>query len=220
MQSIRHRLLQSPDKARWLTASLVGLLVAYPFFPTRQVFVSLLITLVLLSNLYTDAERKRGWWLELSVGLVAILTTWLALAFPNHFAVVLASHLSDVAYIGISLVLLVDHLFRSQSISRNLLYSALNGYLLCGLLGATTAATLDLLDPHSFRFPPESVGYGFARFLYYSYVTLTTLGYGDITPVKPHAKTLTILLSVFGQVYLTFLVGMLMGKYLNDKSTT
>ncbi len=220
MQSIRYRLKQSPDKARWLTASLLILLIAYPFFPAHQVFVSLLITLVLLSGLYADAERKRGWWLELSVGVVAIITTWLALAFPDNFIIVLVSHLSDVAYTGIALLLLVEQLLRSQNVSRNLLYMVLNGYLLCGLLGATAAATLHLLDPQSFRFPPDIVGYGFARFLYYSYVTLTTLGYGDITPVRPHAKTLTILLSVFGQVYLTFLVGMLLGKYLNSRPSS
>ena len=53
-----------------------------------------------------------------------------------------------------------------------------------------------------------------ADFIYYSFVTMTTLGYGDITPLKSLARSLSIFFSVAGQLYLAFIIATLVGKYL------
>lgn len=55
----------------------------------------------------------------------------------------------------------------------------------------------------------------FEKFIYYSFVTLTTVGYGDITPNSSAAKVLTIFLCTAGQLYLTVLVGLIVGKYIS-----
>jgi uncharacterized membrane protein len=55
----------------------------------------------------------------------------------------------------------------------------------------------------------------FHDYLYFSFVTMTTLGYGDITPVSSFAKSVTTLIAVMGQLYLTILVAMLVGKFLS-----
>jgi hypothetical protein len=60
---------------------------------------------------------------------------------------------------------------------------------------------------------------GFHDYLYFSFVTLTTLGYGDITPVSAFAKSLTIFIAITGQLYLTILIAMLVGKYLSSTQT-
>jgi len=56
---------------------------------------------------------------------------------------------------------------------------------------------------------------GFHDYLYFSFVTLTTLGYGDITPVSSFAKSITILIAITGQLYLTILIAFLVGKFLS-----
>ena len=57
-------------------------------------------------------------------------------------------------------------------------------------------------------------GYTLYDFLYYSCITLTTVGFGDILPVHPFAKALTIIVSIFGQLYLTILIAIIIGKYM------
>jgi len=57
----------------------------------------------------------------------------------------------------------------------------------------------------------------FHQCLYFSFITITTTGYGDILPLKPIAKTLAIFLALFGQLYLTVIIGILIGKYLSRK---
>ncbi|WP_448562677.1 potassium channel family protein [Trichothermofontia sp.] len=57
----------------------------------------------------------------------------------------------------------------------------------------------------------------FRALFYYSFVTLATIGYGDITPITPLARTLSITLGIAGQMYLTILVAMLVSKYLNSQ---
>jgi len=58
----------------------------------------------------------------------------------------------------------------------------------------------------------------FSDFMYYSYVTLSTLGYGDITPISPFARTLSFMQAVTGQLYLTIMVAGLVGKAINSSN--
>jgi voltage-gated potassium channel len=62
-------------------------------------------------------------------------------------------------------------------------------------------------------FPGQSVP-AFNDYLYFSFVTLTTLGYGDVTPVSHLARSMAILIAVTGQLYMTILIAMLVGKFL------
>jgi len=81
------------------------------------------------------------------------------------------------------------------------------------------ASVLELLAENAFMFSSSiSVFHEFEKFIYYSFVTLTTVGYGDITPASSGAKVLTIFLCVAGQLYLTVLVGLIIGKYISNSN--
>ena len=62
------------------------------------------------------------------------------------------------------------------------------------------------------------LGAQLTELMYYSFVTLTTLGYGDLTPVKPIARTVGYLEAIVGQFYLAVLVAWLVGMYLSGKN--
>jgi hypothetical protein len=93
-------------------------------------------------------------------------------------------------------------------------------YLLIGLAWASVYETLDGVAPGSFRFPADT-GWttpGPLRYRYFSFVTLATLGYGDVTPVTVLAGTLAALEAVFGQLYIGITVARLVALSLADHS--
>ena len=91
-------------------------------------------------------------------------------------------------------------------------------YLLAALLWAFLYTFLELVDPASFNVDlSEPQGY-LLVFQYYSFVTITTLGYGDITPVTEVAKAFSALEAVVGQLYLVVAVAWLVGMYVSRKS--
>jgi hypothetical protein len=94
-------------------------------------------------------------------------------------------------------------------------------YLFIGFMWAMLFALLDQLQPGSFHFPETwtqgPAGADTARYVYFSFVTLATLGYGDIVPKTVDASGLVVAEAVVGQLYLTVLVARLVGLHLSGR---
>lgn len=93
-------------------------------------------------------------------------------------------------------------------------------YLLIGLGYASIYETLDGVFPGSFRFPADSAwtAPGPLRYRYFSFVTLATVGYGDVTPVTAFAGTLAALQAIAGQLYIGITVARLVALSLTDRA--
>jgi voltage-gated potassium channel Kch len=104
----------------------------------------------------------------------------------------------------------------ASNVSSATLICAVNSYLLIGLSLAMLFILLNLLAPNSFNLAGNEDR--FSTFVYYSFVTLTTLGYGDILPLTPVARSLATFTALFGQLYLVIIMAFLIGKYLNAKN--
>ncbi len=127
---------------------------------------------------------------------------------------------------------LVARLSLEKRVTSDVLMGALSGYLLLGLTAALITALLESILPGSFSGLPTTAGDAdvtaittatsieqvrFIHIAYFSFVTLTTLGYGDVLPVTPLAKLSTILFSIIGPVYLAVIMGVLIGRYLQQE---
>jgi voltage-gated potassium channel Kch len=77
---------------------------------------------------------------------------------------------------------------------------------------------LDLYAPNSFSniLAEQDT---FSTFIYFAFVTLTTLGYGDISPLTPLARSLSTFTALFGQLYLVIIMALIVGKFLNTKGS-
>lgn len=146
----------------------------------------------------------------LMVGMVAILieisTRTTDLVYLHYFAE-LTTNLFLVFLVG-SVIL---DLMRHSSITIYSLIDALNGYFLLGMLFASLVAFCELYIPGSFTSNSDSD----VELMYYTFITLTTAGYGDITPNLPIAKSLSMLIAVAGQFYVAIIVAIIVGKYAN-----
>ncbi len=126
-----------------------------------------------------------------------------------------------VGLLGYVLAVLLKYLFRPQMVTLETIAASLCGYLLLGMLWARVYSVAFQLDDRSFSFSgtiePGSLDLGGEQTdtaLYLSFVTLTTLGYGDITPAKTATRMLCTVEAVTGQLYLAVLVARLVGLHI------
>jgi len=116
--------------------------------------------------------------------------------------------------------LLVAILFTIQqvAIGTDRIVGAICIYLLLGVIWAMTYTLVDLVSPGSFAgFSPTTEQGWDSEWLYFSFVTMTTLGYGDILPVSATSRGLAYMQAVVGQFYIAVLVAGLVGAYVSAK---
>ncbi|OTE97435.1 hypothetical protein BCS42_05345 [Crenothrix sp. D3] len=85
---------------------------------------------------------------------------------------------------------------------------------LFGFVWAYIYYLLEIFQPNSFK-AAKQLGHNLGEFVYYSYVTLTTLGYGDVLAVSKQARGLTILEAIIGQLYLAIMVSRLVSLHIS-----
>jgi voltage-gated potassium channel Kch len=110
------------------------------------------------------------------------------------------------------------HIFHQQDIDADIIAGAIVAYLLMALMWSLLYGVLEAAHPGSFKFAEGVVRIGRELFTYFSFVTITTVGYGDIFPVTPVARAFSNLEAVVGQLYLVILVSWLVGKYVSARS--
>jgi hypothetical protein len=117
-----------------------------------------------------------------------------------------------------SAVIATRHVFGGTKVDSNLIFGAMCVYLLMGLIWAILYGLIFQFLPGSFNGIEGVDGMvPMDTLLYYSFVTLASLGYGDITPVAPLARTLAYLEAVGGQLYIAIMLAGLVGLFLHDR---
>lgn len=182
------------------------------FFAEASVSVTLVIALWSLKS------SRRVFLLGLGLVVVNLVATaaWLLLGRDSGGIV---SNASGLVFLVLTTVVAGRELFRSGPVDLNKVVGALCVYVLIGVIWAILFQLLEEFQPGSFS-GLEQQGHALSwRFLYFSFVTLTTLGYGDVLPLTLYAQSLTYMETVLGQFYLAVLVAALIGAYLNDRSS-
>ncbi len=131
------------------------------------------------------------------------------------------SYLSLIAFLLVSISYTLRQVAFGTEINTNRLVGAICVYLLLGVIWALAYSLLEFAAPSSFT----GIGMGDAAgwdssWIYFSFVTLTTLGYGDITPVSETARSLVYLQAIAGQFYIAVLVAGLVSAYISDKQSS
>lgn len=160
----------------------------------------------------TQNARKR-YLIDIIFVLPPLLAVWLDSVYQNSYTFVF----SNIMMIGFFLYLQylsIRHMIDTHKIDANALFGAINIYLIAGLIWAYIYVLLNHFDSHAFHLPDyESLSNSIELFTYYSYTTIATLGYGDITPLSAQARMLSVLEAVFGQLYLAIVIAKLVSIY-------
>ena len=108
--------------------------------------------------------------------------------------------------------ILIDKILVSSFINQKIIFGAMAGYVIIGLVGGNLFELLEYSNQGSLKLDGTGSGYDF---YYYSFISLITIGYGDIVPHTPQAKSLTIILGIVGQFYMAVGVALFVGKHLS-----
>ena len=182
-----------------------------------ELIVSGLFSLVLLAGVVAVADRKRVLVIAIVLAIPAIAGRWI-----NHFrpdlvppAVFLVAGLILIAFVVGNLLRFV---LRAPSVNTEVLCGSISAYLMLGLMWTMAYWLVDQLTPGAFAFNvgPRSMN-GFNGF-YFSFITLSTVGYGDITPVSRIARWLAAMEAMTGLLYVAILISRLVGLYSSPKS--
>lgn len=166
-------------------------------------------------------QRSRRWFL-VAIGLAIAGTVSNLLAYSGaHLAFAVLSLVSYTAFVLLSIGLAARQVFAAPSIDLNNIIGAICIYLLLAVIWAMLFTLVNVLMPGSFTGEiGGSAHQQLIDFMYFSLVTLTSLGYGDIVPVGAMARALATLEVLFGQFYIAVMVAGLVAAYLRREGTT
>jgi Ion channel len=208
-----------PGRFTVLLMTILLLLVTQPMFSGHafaQNLATATMSLVLLAALYAFRSTRILFAIAL-VLLVPSIGGRLALLFTPSPAVEVVSAISSCLFLAVTVIALVSRLFIVRSVTLDTISAAICAYLLMGVAFAYAFAVVELQNPASFSAAlfQKAVGHtapliaSLHSFIYYSFVCLTTTGFGDISPVSEGARSLSVMESVFGQLYVAILIARL-----------
>ena len=127
--------------------------------------------------------------------------------------------LSSSVAIGLLMFLVLTHVMSPGPVTRHRIEGAVAVYLLIGFMWGQAYDFFQVLVPGCFQFPSRVVGPSAQSrtLLYFSFTTLTTLGYGDVLPVHPAARSLAMVEALIGQLYPAILIGGLVSLHISSK---
>lgn len=174
--------------------------------------VGVIMTFLFVSGIVAMAGRGRVTMVVAVLAVVSLVVRWLSAIFPGR-----TMNVWDLALGLLVLTLLTTfvlrHTFRDARITADRVRGGILAYILLGLIWCVAYQLVDLLEPAAFHFPgaherasPGRLSHDLA---YYSFITLTTVGYGDITPVHPFARGLAMVEALVGQLYPAILIARL-----------
>ena len=201
----------------YLLVSLLLFLVLAAFLQGHQIGELILIVsifAILLAATLELSATKGMMWTAIPLVTFSILFTSLAHLYQTRWMFI-ASYALLTMYFGFASVGMFTYLGRKGSITKGRLLGSVSLYLILGLFWFSIFNLLDTVYPGSFA---EAGAVPLAKlprstYLYFSIVTLTTTGYGDVVPVTPAARMLASLEAVTGVLYIAITVARLVAAY-------
>jgi len=214
------RQIREEGRCLWLFLSLLSLLLLYPHLETGEAgsfLLVLLYTLVCLLAVWVSTTSRRRMLFAVATGFPMLLASWSSLfsSDPPYLVIFWAS---ATVFFVVTTATLFGYVARSEEVTHDQIYGGISVYLLLGLTWFALYNLVEILAPGSFRglsevdgpFPIPS------ELLYYSFITLTTVGYGDITPVNSYARSLAMLEAISGVLFVATFVARLVSMYRPD----
>ncbi len=169
---------------------------------------------ILLACIHSVSDTRRAFLLTLILAFPAVCAVWLGVLLRSS-AWQIVGGILQIIFWSYTLVVILSHLVRAREVTADTITGAACAYFLMGLAWSYVFFVLESLSPGSFSLPASQKGAGLNLFIYFSFITLTTTGFGDITPVSNPARSLVILEAALGQLFVAITISILVGTYIS-----
>jgi hypothetical protein len=196
---------------------LVAVLPVLRAAPNTRMLFHFMLSVVFLAALVLVFPDMRLRLIALVLGVPTILGLWTGYLIPGlpRVPLLMGFHLLAALFFAFSIGVILNDVFQERGLSTDSVYGVFCGYLMAGLGFGHLYSLVDVLQPNSFRGDAfQGVAPGDEHFLltYFSFLTLTTVGYGDIVPANDAARGFAVIEAIMGQFYIAVLVASLIGK--------
>lgn len=208
--------LQLKGKLTYLLLSLMALLLLYPYLEGggyASAALNFIFTCIMVFATYAVSFRPRTMWIVMLIGIPWLIISWVDVFSPiqNKLVLVCWYLLMSTFFVYVSAVIMA-HILRSKVVTVHTISGAICVYIFIGLLFFILHGTVETVMPGSYTYgtlPPGVDHLNWSAMLYYSFITLTTLGYGDISPLTSPARSLAIVEAIIGIFYVAILIARL-----------
>lgn len=183
----------------------------------------ILFQLNLLAGILLISKNKEMLWFF--IVLLVIEGIIFGISETNNEIPMLARYLQVGSYFAFYFVVtyeIIKQVWSAVTVNKNVIYGLISGFISLGLIGFFLFLSIELAHPDSFRggllvtqdTHPEVIT---EQLMYFSFITLMTIGYGDILPITPLAQKAAILVGLIGQFYLVIITAVVVGKFINQR---
>ncbi|MBF0549544.1 MAG: hypothetical protein HQK60_03310 [Deltaproteobacteria bacterium] len=211
-----------------LTALLVllflDIFIFYPMMSNSlgRILVEACYILIIVFGVREVMETPVWGLLVIILGVTGLLGGVVVFIYPYRY-LVLMNVIIEVAFIALLIVVILIRVFREGHVDTHRIAGAIAVYLLIGVLWGAIYSGLALMVPQAFNFaqtsPTEAIDPFDGRLLYFSFVTLTSVGYGDILPAHRAVKMIAVLEAVIGQLFPSILLARLVSMEIESRQT-
>ena len=170
-------------------------------------------TLLVVFGVLAVSTSRRVFVAGLTLGLGLVVVLWINYAVGSSKWTTLLQSVLNLLFFALLLVFLGRNVILSKKVNLAVIFGVANGYVLIAAIFSIFYMLLDLYVPGSIISQGSQISD--FDYLYFSFVTITTLGYGDISPATEAAKSLSILTALCGQLYLSLVVAVIVGKFIS-----
>lgn len=195
-----------------LFIALLALILVTPLvqgFVGIQMVWNIFLTGILLSGVHAVSGKRRNVYIASLLALPMLVSVWSEYFVKNNYVVIVGT-LCGVVFFAYMIVNILLFIYKQDKVTRDLISGAAVVYLLMAIMWTFIYRVVETVHPGSFAISATDI-HERLRFTYFSLVTITTLGYGDIVPTTGLASSLATLEAVVGQLYLVTTVAWLVG---------
>lgn len=217
--SERYRWLKWLDEneIQILLLSILALITLPPFLSSNNEEIMQFMNLIFLPIVISCflIIRKKPFARYISIVTFILLVVNI---FFDIFLLDAATQLGLTVMIYYAFFLVLREAISMEGTRSNMILISITGYMIIGLTGGFLSAGLELAIPESY-YHSTGIDLGLYNFVYYSYVTMTTVGYGDIIPITKKSQSLALILVLAGQLYLAVIIAINISKFMQKKSS-
>jgi hypothetical protein len=181
----------------------------------HPVLQRMVFSLIFFTSVYAlETGRKK----MMMIAVIAFITEWLSSAI-NMPVLHYISFGANILFFQFIVIKLIIQISRRKEVDLGVILESINGYLMMGMLFTTLVLILMRYDPTAFSFGEGTLTAITRDAIYFTFITMTSTGFGDVLPQIPVAKSLAILMSTAGQIYIAVIIAMLVGKYASRANT-